>query len=115
MCRFVQALVALSLSASAAAQFVWPPQQAAAPGNAVMNAPFRSVAGAPTTKTRCMVVLDAASVPFPIGTTVTQIALRRDASYGAQGYAALQGSLRVRMGRAVAAPDGIQDVRFARL
>ena len=115
MCRFVHALVALSLSASAAAQFVWPPQQAAAPGNAVMNAPFRSVAGAPTTKTRCMVVLDAASGPFPIGTTVTQIALRRDASYGAQGYAALQGSLRVRMGRAVAAPDGIQDVRFARL
>lgn len=115
MSRVLPLGAALALSAGASAQYVWPPQQAATPGNAVMNAPFRSVPGAPTTKTRCMVVLDAASVPFPIGTTINQISLRRDASYGAQGYAALQGNLRVRMGRAVAAPDAIQDVRFARL
>ena len=106
---------ALAFSAAASAQYVWPPQQAATPGNAVMNAPFRSVAGAPTTKTRCMVVLDAAAVPFPVGATINQISLRRDASYGGQAYAALQGSLRVRMGRAIAAPDAIQDVRFARI
>lgn len=115
MMRPLAMVAALALASGAQAQYVWPPQQAAAAGNAVMNAPFRTVAGAPTAKTRCMVVLDAAAVPFPVGTTVTQVALRRDASYGAQGYGALQGSLRVRMGRAAAAPDALTDVRFARI
>lgn len=105
----------LALAMPAAAQAVWPAGYANTPGNAVLNAPFRSVAGGPTATTRCMVVLDASSVPFPVGTTISQVAMRRDAAYAGQAYPGLQGSLRVRMGRAIAAPDAIQDVRFARL
>lgn len=105
----------LAFAGPIAAQFVWPAGYASVAGNAVLNAPFRSAPGGPTATTRCMVVLDASAVPFPVGTTISQVALRRDASYGNQAYGGLQGSLRVRVGRAIAAPDAIQDVRFARL
>lgn len=108
------ALSAALLTGSGIAQFVFPAAYATTPGNAVANAPFTVPAGLPTTSTRVMVVLDAAAVPFPIGTTLSQIALRRDSAY-ATSYNGFQGTLRVRVGTAVAAPDAIQDVRFARL
>lgn len=96
------------------AQQVFPAGYATTPGNAVANAPFSAPAGLPTTTTRLMVVIDPAAVPVPVGTTLTQLALRRDVAY-ATAYNGFQGSLRVRIGTAIAPPDGIQDVRFARL
>ncbi len=108
------ALIALS-TAALPAQLVWPAAYAAAPGNAVLNTPFTAQPGHPTPTTRCCVVIDAASLPFGPGTTLTQLALRRDTSYAAQSYATVNGALRVRIGRAVAPPDQVQDVRFHRL
>jgi hypothetical protein len=109
------AFAALAAADVAAAQFVFPAGLAMTAGNAVMNAPFTARAGQPTGSTRCMVVLDAAAAPFAVGTTLTRLALRRDAAYAGAPYAASVGSLTVRIGRAVAAPDAIKDVRFARL
>lgn len=111
----VRAIVCAALVDAAQAQFVWPPAYASAPGNAVMNTPFSSPPGHPSTTTRCMVVIDAASLPFPAGTVLNRLSLRRDVSYATQSYAASSGSLTVKLGRAIAAPDRVQDVRFDRL
>ncbi len=100
---------------SALAQLVWPAAYATAPGNAVMNAPFSAYTGQPTGATRCMVIIDPSSLPFPVGTVLTRLSLRRDRTYASQGYGAFTGSLSVRLGRAIVAPDGVQDVRFGRL
>lgn len=116
LARSSTACVALAaIVASAPAQFVFPAAQASAPGNAVMNAPFSAFAGQPNGATRCMVILDPAAVPFPVGTSVFRVAFRRDTAYPSTAYGAFNGSLQVRMGSAIAVPDGVQDVRFARL
>jgi hypothetical protein len=108
-------VAAAALAAVLPAQFVWPAVYAGAPGNAVMNAPFTAQPGHATNSTRCMVVLDASSLPFPTGTVLSQLSLRRDVGYGSQAYSGALGTLTVRIGPAVAAPDQIQDVRFSRL
>lgn len=105
----------LAIAAALPSQFVWPATYATAPGNAVMNAPFTAQSGHATNTTRCMVVIDGPSLPFPTGTPITQIALRRDVGYPNQGYTGSTGTLRVRIGAAIAPPDQIQDVRFSRL
>lgn len=102
-------------SAVARAQFVWPAAYATAPGNAVLNAPFSVRPGHPTATTRMMVVIDPSSLPFPIGTALTRLSLRRDVGYASQGYAGLSGNLTVRVGRVLAPPADVRDVRFARL
>lgn len=102
-------------AALASAQFVWPAGAAGQSGNAVLNAPFTTLSGQPTNATRLMVILDPAAVPFPLGTVVNQIALRRDVAYTGQSYAGFSGTLLVRMGRALVPPAQVQDVRFARL
>lgn len=107
--------VALVLAGVLPAQFVWPAAAAGQSGNAVCNAPFTTLAGQPTSGSRLMVILDSAAVPFPIGTVVNQLALRRDVAYLGQSYASFSGSLLVRMGRALLPPAQVQDVRFARL
>lgn len=103
------------LIGTAPAQYYWPAAYANTPGNAVMNAPFTAMPGQPTQRTRCMVILDAASLPFAANTVLTQLSFRRDASYTAAAYPAISGTLRVRVGRAAVAPDAVRDVRFARL
>lgn len=113
--RVAHGLAAAALAAVLPAQFVWPTAYTGAPGNAVMNAPFTAQPGHATNSTRCMVVLDAASLPFPTGTVLSQLSLRRDVGYGNQSYSGSSGTLTVRIGPAVAPPDQIQDVRFARL
>jgi len=97
------------------AQYYWPAGSASTVGNAVMNAPFTAQPGHATTSTRCMVVIDPSSLPFPIGTAIHQISLRRDVLYPNQPYGSFSGTLSMRIGRAVAVPDQIQDVRFSRL
>ncbi len=109
-----------SLAVALPSQFVWPASYASVPGNAVMNAPFsyRPVtvqSGQAALGTRCMVIIDPASLPFGTGTVLTQLAFRRDVSYPTQGYAGETGSLSVRLGRANLLPNDVQDVRFARL
>lgn len=103
------------LTRTSPAQYYWPAGYVAAPGNAVMNAPFTTQPGYPVPGTRCMVVIDPASLPFPIGTVLTRISLRRDTSHATQGYAAETGNLIVKIGRAVATPSQIQDVQFSRV
>lgn len=110
----IRALACAALLGAAQAQYVWPAAYASAPGNAVMNTPFSSPPGHPSTSTRCLVVIDAASLPFPLGTVLSQLSLRRDVRYPTQSYASSAGSLTVKMGRAAAAPDLVQDVRFDR-
>ena len=72
--RLVLGAMAL-FATDAAAQFVWPAGYASTPGNAVMNAPFTSQPGHPYNRTRCTVVMDPSSLPFPIGTALTSISL----------------------------------------
>lgn len=84
-------------------------------GNAVMNAPFTVNPGHPTATTRCMVVIDASALPFPVGTVIHRLSLRRDTRYSNQPYASASGLLTVRMGRASAPPDRLDDVRFDRV
>lgn len=113
MSRWSVACVALA--ATAPAQYYWPAGSASTAGNAVMNAPFTSQPGHPTRTTRCMVILDPASLPFPVGTVLQRLSLRRDVSYPNQSYGPATGSLTVRIGRAAAVPGRVQDVRFVRL
>jgi hypothetical protein len=103
------------LATVAPSQFHWPPAFAAAPGNAVMNAPFSAPPGHPEARTRCMVVIHPASLPFPPGTVLTRLSLRRDVAYPNQAYPALAGDLTVKIGRALVTPDQVHDVRFNRL
>lgn len=110
----LHAAVASALASLGAAQSVWPPSFASVRGNAVMNAPFTVAPHHATTTTRCCVVLDAATLPFPQGTVLTRLSLRRDGAYP-QNYAAASGQLMVRIGRAAAAPGDLADVRFAGL
>lgn len=93
----------------------WPAALATAPGNAVLNAPFSCPPGHPANRTRCMVVFDPAQLPFAAGTSLTQVAMRRDVAYPNQAYAAVPGTLTVKLGRVLVVPDRVQDVRFARL
>jgi hypothetical protein len=102
------------VNACAAAQAAWPPAFASVRGNAVMNAPFTVGAHHTSPTTRCCVVLDASTLPFPIGTVLNRITLRRDGAYP-QGYASASGQLTVRLGRASAAPGDLNDVRYVRL
>ena len=104
-----------ALTADVPAQFYWPPGYATAPGNAVMNAPFTTQPGYSTSGTRCMVVIDPSSLPFPVGTALTRISLRRDVGYASQSYSGKSGNLIVRIGRAAWAPSQVQDVRFSRV
>lgn len=97
------------------AQVVWPAAYATTPGNAVLNSPFTVRPGHPTATTRMMVVIDPSSLPFPVGTTLTRISLRRDVGHASQAYAGLSGNLTVRVGRVLAQPAEVRDVRFARL
>ena len=99
----------------APAQVVWPPANATAPGNAVLNSPFTVHPGHATATTRMLVVIDPSSLPFPSGTTLTRLSLRRDVGHASQAYAGLAGDLMVRVGRVVAPPADVRDVRFARL
>jgi len=108
-------LLASLLLSVATAQFVWPPAYASQAGNAVMNAPFSVTAGHPRPTTRMMVVIGEASLPFPPGTLLTRLSLRRDVAYSGQSYPALTGNLQLRLGRAATPPGGVQDVRFGRL
>ena len=112
--RLVLGAMAL-FATDAAAQFVWPAGYASTPGNAVMNAPFTSQPGHPYNRTRCTVVMDPSSLPFPIGTALTSISLRRDSIYAGQAYGSHSGALVVRIGRAAAVPAQTNDVRFQRL
>jgi len=57
----------------------------------------------------------AASMPFPVGTLLTQVALRRDVAYPNQNYPASTGALTVKMGQTLVGPDQVADVRFDRL
>ncbi len=105
----------VALAATSSAQFYWPAGSASTAGNAVMNAPFTSQPGHQTTSTRCVVILDPASLPFPVGTVLNRLSLRRDVSYPNQAYGGATGSLFVRIGRAPSVPDQTHDVRFSRL
>jgi hypothetical protein len=103
------------LASGAVAQQVWPPQYANAPGNAVLNTPFTSPPGHPTAMTRTMVVIDPASLPFGPNTVISRLSLRRDTRYPNQGYGSCSGTLVVNLGRGVARPGDVHDVRFPRL
>ncbi len=109
------ALACAVTSSAAVAQYHWPAAYGSAPGNAVLNAPFTALPGQPTSTTRMMVVIDPASLPFPPGTTLTRISLRRDTSYQSQAYGSITGELIVKIGRAASVPEQVRDVRFARL
>jgi hypothetical protein len=102
------------LAAAGTAQVVWPPAFASVRGNAVMNGPFTVAPHLANTSTRWFVVLDASTVPFPVGTVIHRLSLRRDASYP-QAYASATGQMVVRMGKAAAAPGALDDVRFWRM
>jgi hypothetical protein len=97
------------------AQYYWPAAAAGTRGNAVLNSPFSSPPGHATATTRCMVVLDPASLPFPVNTVLTRLSLRRDGGYPGQAYAGTSGILRVRIGAVSAPPDDVHDPRFDRL
>jgi hypothetical protein len=105
----------LATAGTAPAQWVWPAAFSGTAGNAVMNAPFTANPGHPTASTRCVVVLDASALPFPVGTVLNRLSLRRDTRYSTQGYGSSSGVLTVRMGRAAAPPSDLNDVRFFRL
>jgi hypothetical protein len=111
----LSAAAAMLLPTTLCAQYVWPASASGQSGNAVLNAPFTTLAGQPTNATRLMVIFEAGSLPFPIGTAISQIALRRDVAYSGQSYAGFSGTLLARMGRALVPPAQVQDVRFARL
>lgn len=114
--RALRAAVVLgTTTATSVAQLVWPAAYSTAPGNAVLNAPFTVGSGHPTTSTKFMVVIDPATLPFGTGTVLSQLSMRRDASYTTTPYAASTGALRVRIGRTLVGPDLVQDVRFHRL
>ncbi len=113
--RWWMAPVLGAFATMAEAQYYWPAGHASSAGNAVMNAPFSARPGHPTATTRCMVVIDPSTLPFPVGTQLTRLSLRRDVRYPNQGYASASGTLVVRIGRAVAVPDQLQDVAFMRL
>lgn len=115
LCWAVGALLQPLLASVAMAQFVWPANYASQAGNAVMNAPFSVTAGHPRPTTRMMVVIDQASLPFPPGTLLTRLSLRRDVAYANQSYPAIAGNLQLRLGRVASPPGGVQDVRFGRL
>jgi hypothetical protein len=109
------ALAGAAFAVPLAAQYHWPAGYANTAGNAVLNSPFTALPNQPTGRTRMMVVIDPASLPFPTGTTLTRLSLRRDTSYQSQAYGSSSGSLTVRLGRAASPPDQVRDVRFARL
>lgn len=104
----------LWLSGALCAQ-VWPAGYDTSPGNAVMNAPFSVRAGHATTSTRMAVVLDASTLPFAPGTSISQLSFRRDVSYQSNTYGSSSGRLLVRIGAAANPPGETQDVRFSRL
>jgi len=111
----LRSAIAVLLAVAARAQYVWPAGLASSTGNAVMNAPFTSLPGHPTSTTRFMVVINQSSLPFSIGTALNRLSLRRDVRYPSQGYGSFTGTLNVKIGHAVNVPDQVHDVRFGRL
>jgi hypothetical protein len=114
MCFLFGMLGVAAIASPVAAQFVWPPLFASTRGNAVMNAPFTVANHHATDTTRVCFVLDAATLPFPVGTVLNRLAFRRDTAY-AQSYGSAVGQLVVRIGTAAAAPGDLADVRMGRL
>ncbi len=105
--RIASIAVALSFVASnATAQNtrIWPIPYQSQPGEGAMSAPFTLSAAHPRRNSRATTTVHASSVPFGVGSTIDEIAFRRDEQDPAS-YAATSGYCEVRMGPTVSAED----------
>ena len=114
--RPVVALCAVLLSGDLTCQtWVWPASYATRPGEGALNTPFSVATGVATNASRLLVVIQAASLPFPSGTVIHELAFRRDRQDSSTAYGAMSGQLRVLIGTTSVAPDQIHDAHMGDL